>query len=54
MVFLGGIVTAIYYVLVAFIVFIMIRNLIRTKHWETEALYIVVLVPFLLRLFMLK
>jgi len=54
MVFLGGIVTAVYYVLVAFIVFIMIRNLIRTKHWETEALYVVVLVPFLLRLFRLK
>ncbi len=54
MVLLGGIVTIIYYVLVAFIVFIMIRNLIRTKHWETEALYIVVLVPFLLRLFRLK
>ncbi len=54
MVLLGGIVTIIYYLLVAFVVFIMIRNLIRTKHWETEALYIVVLVPFLLRLLRLK
>ena len=54
MVFLGGIVTVIYYLLVAFIVFIVIRNLIRTRRWETEVLYIVVLVPFLLRLFRLK
>ena len=54
MVLLGGIVTIIYYLLVAFIVFIMIRNLIRTRDWETEVLYIVVLMPFLLRLFRLK
>lgn len=54
MVLLGGIVTIIYYLLVLFTVFIMIRNLIRTKQWETEVLYIVVLIPFLLRLFRLK
>ena len=54
MILLGGIVTVIYYVLVAFVVFIMIRNLIRSRNWETEALYVVVLVPFLLRLFRLK
>ena len=54
MILLGGIVTTIYYVLVAFVVFIMIRNLIRSRNWETEALYVVVLVPFLLRLFRLK
>lgn len=54
MILLGGIVTAIYYVLVAFIVFIMIRNLIRTKSWEKEVLYAVVLLPFLLRLLRLK
>ena len=54
MILLGGIVTTIYYVLVAFVVFILIRNLIRSRNWETEALYVVVLVPFLLRLFRLK
>ena len=54
MVLLGGVVTVIYYLLVAFIVFVMFRNLIRTKHWETEILYIVVMLPFLLRLFRLK
>jgi hypothetical protein len=54
MVLLGGIVTVTYYLLVLFIVFIVVRNLIRTKQWETEVLYIVVLIPFLLRLFRLK
>ncbi len=54
MILLGGVVTTIYYLLVAFIVFIMIRNMIRTKNWETEVLYVVVLLPFLLRLFQLK
>ena len=54
MVLLSGIVTIVYYLLVAFVVFIMIRNLIRTKNWETEALYVVVMVPFLLRLLRLK
>jgi hypothetical protein len=54
MVLLGGIVTIVYYLLVAFIVFIMIRNLIRTKHWETEVLYVVVLIPLVLRLLRLK
>jgi len=54
MVVLSSIVTVIYYLLVAYIVFIMIRNLIRTREWEKEILYVVVLLPFLLRLFRLK
>jgi len=54
MVFLGTLITVIYYLLIAGIVVIMIRNLIRTKSWEKEILYVVVLIPFLLRLFRLK
>ncbi len=54
MVVLSSIVTVIYYLLVAYIVFIIVRNLIRTREWEKEILYIVVLLPFLLRLFRLK
>ena len=54
MVFLGTVITIIYYLLVAYLVVIMIRNLIRTKSWEKEILYVVVLIPFLLRLFRLK
>ncbi len=54
MVFLGTVITIIYYLLVAYLVVIMIRNLIRTKSWEKEILYVVVLIPFLLRLLRLK
>ncbi len=49
-----NIITIIYYVLIAYIVVIIIWNLIKTKKWEKEILYIVVLLPFLLRLFRLK
>ena len=54
MILLGGVVTVIYYILVAYIAFLLIRNLIKAKHWEQEVLYAVVLLPFLLRLFRLK
>jgi len=54
MILLSGIITVAYYVIVAGIVVVLIRNLIRTKSWEQEVLYIVVLMPFLLRLFRLK
>ena len=51
---LSSIITIIYYVLIAYIVVIMIWNLIRTKEWRNEVLYIIVLLPFLLRLLRLK
>jgi len=51
---MSGIITIIYYVLVAYVVVIMIWNLISTKEWRKEVLYIVVLLPFLLRLLRLK
>jgi hypothetical protein len=47
-------VTVLYYLLIALVAAIMIRNLIRTRAWEQEVLYLVVLLPFLLRLFRLK
>lgn len=48
------IITIIYYILVGLISVVMIYNLIKSKEWEKEVLYIIVLIPFLLRLFMLK
>lgn len=47
-------ITGIYLCLVACVSAIMIWNLVRTKSWEREVLYIIVLLPFLLRLFWLK
>jgi hypothetical protein len=47
-------ITIIYWGLVAFASSLMIWNLLRTRNWEKEVLYLVVLLPFLLRLFWLK
>ena len=54
MVQLQAMVTVLYYLLVAFVAVMMIWNFIRSKDWKEEVLYVIVLVPFLLRLFMLK
>ncbi|MCX6134506.1 MAG: hypothetical protein NTU47_11890 [Ignavibacteriales bacterium] len=48
------IVSVIYYALVGFVSALMIYNLINTKEWQKEILYVIVLIPFLLRLFMVK
>jgi len=48
------IVTVLYYLMVAFVAALMVWNLIRSKKWEEEVLYVIVLLPFLLRLFRLK
>ena len=47
-------VTVLYYVLVAVVSGLLVYNLARSKSWERDVLYVVVLVPFLLRLFRLK
>ena len=47
-------VTVLYYLLVAFISVLLVINLVRSRHWERDVLYVIVLVPFLLRLFRLK
>lgn len=54
MIILQTVITALYYLLVAFVAGVMIWNLKRSKKWEEEILYVIVLVPFLLRLFRLK
>jgi hypothetical protein len=52
--FAADLITFMYYALVAYISAILIWNLIRAGKWEKEILYIVVLLPFLLRLLRLK
>jgi hypothetical protein len=47
-------ISVLYYALIAFIVVLIIYNMIRTKDWKKEIVYIIILIPFLLRLFMLK
>jgi hypothetical protein len=48
------IVTILYYLLVAYITVLLIWNLIKSKKWQEELLYIIVLMPFVLRLLRLK
>ncbi len=51
---LSSIITGCYYVFTALIVLVLILNFKKSKDWQNEALYIIVLIPFLLRLFRLK
>ena len=48
------IITILYYLLVAFAAGLMIWNLIRSRKWQEEVLYMIVLLPFLLRLLRLR
>jgi hypothetical protein len=48
------IITILYYLMIAFVVFLMGWNLLRSKKWQEEVLYIIVLIPFILRLLRLK
>ena len=54
MVLIQGFVSFIYYLLVAYVVGRMVWNLVRSRKLEEEVLYVIVLIPFLLRLFRLK
>lgn len=51
---LTPVISVLYYALIAFIVVLIIYNMIKTKDWKKEIVYIIILIPFLLRLFMLK
>ncbi len=48
------VVTLLYYALVAFVSVVLVCNLLKSRQWEKDILYILVLIPFLLRLFRLK
>jgi len=48
------IVTVLYYLMTAFIVVLLAWNFLKRKDWQEEVLYIIVLIPFLLRLIRLK
>jgi ABC-type spermidine/putrescine transport system permease subunit I len=48
------VVTWLYYLLVAFVAALLVANLARSRKWDQDVLYVLVLVPFLLRLMRLK
>jgi hypothetical protein len=47
-------ISGLYYLLLAFVAGLMVWKLVKSKKWEAELLYVIVLIPFLLRLFRLK
>lgn len=48
------VVTIFYYILSAYSAFIIIWNLLKSKKWQDELLYIIILIPFILRILRLK
>lgn len=43
-----------YYLMSAFVAFVLIREIIKTKNAQEAVLYCIILMPFLLRVFRLK
>lgn len=48
------IITILYHIMAAGVVVLLAWNLIRSRKWQEEILYVIVLLPFLLRLLRLK
>ena len=48
------VITILYYLLVAYVSGLLIWNILKSRKWQEEVLYVVVLIPFLLRLLRLK
>jgi uncharacterized membrane protein len=51
---MNAIVTILYYVLTAYIAVLLVWDFLKRKSWQEELLYIIVLIPFVLRLLRLK
>lgn len=49
-----SVVSVLYYILVAYVVVLLVWNFLRSRKWDEELLYVIVLIPFVLRLFRLK
>jgi len=51
---MSTLITFFYYLMVAFFALCFIWNFRKSKSWQDEALYLIVLLPFLLRILRLK
>jgi hypothetical protein len=47
-------ITLMYYAMTAYIAILLVWNFVKRRKWQDEILYLIVLVPFLLRLLRLK
>ena len=48
------IITVLYYILIAFVAGLIVWNLLKSRKWQDELLYVIILMPFILRLLRLK
>ncbi len=48
------VISILYYALTALVAFLLVSNFLKSKKWQEEVLYLIVLIPFLLRLLRLK
>jgi hypothetical protein len=48
------IVTILYYVMTAAVAALLVGNIVKSRKWQDEVLYLIILIPFLLRLLRLK
>jgi hypothetical protein len=51
---MNTVVTILYYLLTAYVAVLLTANFLKNKKWQDEILYIIVLIPFVLRLLRLK
>jgi uncharacterized membrane protein len=51
---MSTIVTVLYYLLTAYVAVLLVWNFLKRKNWQEEVLYILILIPFVLRLLRLK
>jgi len=54
MITLQSVITLAYYAMTAGAAALLVYNFVKAKSWEREALYLIVLVPFVLRVLRLK
>jgi len=47
-------ITILYYILSAYIAVLIVWNIIRSRKWQEEILYVIILIPFVLRVLGLK
>jgi uncharacterized membrane protein len=51
---MNTIVTILYYLMTVYVAVLLVWNFLKRKNWQEEVLYIIVLIPFVLRLLRLK
>jgi hypothetical protein len=51
---MSALVTIMYYAMTAYIAVLLAWNFVKRRKWQDEFLYLIILIPFLLRVFRLK